>query len=340
MLGQVNVSIGWERDTIELGNEVNLLLFLKVLHETEINTVSGGFLDSLISGFQTIKMREADTTRSKEFEYADAEVVNYGQFSIDEDDGVFTDSELSWQRSEVGGEVLLSNKFRMRIWDPGQIIASNPIVEYTIQGQNFISNQKYQAPLYVRPPIDIAVMEKDSFDISPIKTIIKEPINWSDYRPYALAFFGIVLALASFFFYKNYQKRRKALPVEKVEIIIPAHEIALDKLRGLDQKKLWQSDIKTYQSELTHIVREYLENRYHIPALETTTDEIVNAIQKKELTSDVIGEMKNILQVADLVKFAKSKPSLNIHQEFMEKALEFVQETKKIIIEPEVTDDQ
>lgn len=328
---QINVSVGWAKDTIELGDEIDLFLFVKGSPQVELSSVNGGFLDSLISGFQTVRMREADSSRIEEFEYADAEIISYGGFSVNDDNDAFSPSEMNWEKSEISGEVLLTNKFRFRIWDPGQIIATTPKVMFTFQGQTLVNKQKFQAALFVNPPLDISSMEKDSFDIAPIKTIIKEPINWSDYRPYVIGLFGLILALLGYLFYHKYQQSKENIPEAKIEVVIPAHKIALDKLHELDEKKLWQSDIKGYQSELTYIVREYLENRFDIPALESTTDEILKAIKDKALDAVLIGEMKNILHVADLVKFAKSKPNLNIHQEFMQKAFEFVRETQEII---------
>ena len=329
-IAQINVSVGWDKDTIDLGDEVNLLLFVKGNQNVELTEISDGFLDSLISGFQTVRLREGDSTKVNEFAFADAEIVNYGRFSIQDDDGKFTASEMNWESSTIGGELLYSNRFKFRIWDPGQIIATSPRVSYDFNGNNLKSNQQFQAALFVRPPIDVSAMEQDSFDISPIKTIIKEPIQWSDYKPYFIGLLVLSLLIAGYWAYHKYLNKIHEFPVEEVKVIIPAHKIALDKLHDLDEKKLWQSDIKGYQSELTYIVREYLENRYNIPALESTSDEIVTDIKKKDISTTLINEMKNILQVADLVKFAKSKPSMNIHQEFMEKALSFVRETKKI----------
>lgn len=329
LYGQINVSVGWGQDSIDLGGKVDLMLFVKGSQDAEVLSISDGFLDSLISGFQTVKLREADSTKSNEYAYADVEIIDYGGFKIIEDDDEFSKSEMNWEASTVGGELLFTNRFKLRIWDPGQIIATTPQVLYSFQGQENINDQKFQAALFVRPPIDLEAMEQDSFDISPIKTIIKEPVQWSDYRPYVLGLLGLAALFIGYLLYQKYQARSEELPKEVIEVIIPAHKIALDKLHDLDEKKLWQSDIKGYQSELTYIVREYLENRYDIPALESTTDEIVADIKKKDLDATLIGEMKNILQVADLVKFAKSKPSLNIHQEFMDKAFDFVRKTQK-----------
>ena len=334
-MSQVKVSVSWDKDTIELGEEVDLSLFVMTPEGLNVSDVSGGFLDSLISGFQTVKMRQSDSTRSEDFEYADIELSNYGNFKNEDNNGHFNGTELEWNKSELNGDVLLSNKFRLRIWDPGQIIANNPSVQYQYQGDHLINNEPFQAALFVRPPFDVAEMEKDSFDISPIKTIIKEPIEFKDYLIYiyiAAALLGLWLAYT---LYQRYATGKEEKPVEEIKIIIPAHKIALEKLHILNKKKLWENDIKSYQSELTFVVREYLENRFKIPALESTTDEIVSGIKSKNLDQNQMSEMKNILQVADLVKFAKSKPSMNIHQKFMTKAFDFVNETmeKEEVIE-------
>ena len=78
------------------------------------------------------------------------------------------------------------------------------------------------------------------------------------------------------------------------------------------------------------IIREYLENRYDVPALESTTEEIVQNISKANLNMSDVDSLKRILQVADLVKFAKAKPDESIHESFMNEAEGFVKRTKKI----------
>jgi len=128
-------------------------------------------------------------------------------------------------------------------------------------------------------------------------------------------------------------KRKKRATQEKViiEIARPAHEIAQEKLDTLKEKALWQQgQIKEYQSELTHIIREYLENRFEIRALESTTDEIARDLKDKGLDDGDKKKLSDILQIADLVKFAKAKPDVNIHDEFFNDAVDFVLRTKEI----------
>ena len=87
------------------------------------------------------------------------------------------------------------------------------------------------------------------------------------------------------------------------------------KLNELDEKLLWQNNkVKEYYSELTEIVRGYIERELKVPALEKTTDEIIemltdfNNAETILTTKETIKKLKDLLQEADLVKFAKSKP--------------------------------
>lgn len=96
---------------------------------------------------------------------------------------------------------------------------------------------------------------------------------------------------------------------------LPSFEEAILRLTELDEKLLWQNNkIKEYYSELTEIIRGYIERELKVPALENTTDEVLEMINdfKKsnmlETSKESISKLKNLLQQADLVKFAKSTP--------------------------------
>ena len=109
--------------------------------------------------------------------------------------------------------------------------------------------------------------------------------------------------------------------------------MALKKLNTLEDKELWQKgEVKEYQSELTFIIREYLEKRFHVNALEMTTDEIMRAVPE-EVNPD---NLKNILQIADMVKFAKANPPADIHSRFMDMAYELVRSTQ---LKEDIADD-
>ena len=128
--------------------------------------------------------------------------------------------------------------------------------------------------------------------------------------------FGIVALLltaaASYFFVF----RKKKLSAEEERKKLPPFERAIQDLKDLQNSKyLIESQHKAYYTRLTDIVKEYLEDEVHILAKESTTDELlakINDLQqngKLHLSAETISNLKRVLQNADLVKFAKSKPS-------------------------------
>ncbi|MBT8230721.1 MAG: hypothetical protein KJO50_10705, partial [Bacteroidia bacterium] len=104
----------------------------------------------------------------------------------------------------------------------------------------------------------------------------------------------------------------------------------LSKLEALANEQLWkQGKVKEHQSQLTYIIREYLENLFGIKALESTTDEILLALKDFDFEQSHQMDLKQILQIADLVKFAKARPPEDINEAFIGKAETFVVKTHK-----------
>jgi hypothetical protein len=100
----------------------------------------------------------------------------------------------------------------------------------------------------------------------------------------------------------------------------------------LKEKQLWQSGrVKQYQSELTGIIRQYLEDQFQIPALEMTTDEVARALRDTTFDRKYEIRLKEILQMADLIKFAKANPDMSIHDQYWLDALSFVNDTTTIL---------
>ena len=94
------------------------------------------------------------------------------------------------------------------------------------------------------------------------------------------------------------------------------------------KKRLWQSgEVKEHYTLLTGILREYLERRYGVNALEQTTDEILQQLSYLQLSDDLITDTEQLLSVADLIKFAKADPGVDIHAATIERVRRFVRET-------------
>ncbi len=165
-------------------------------------------------------------------------------------------------------------------------------------------------------------------EIKDLKPIIEEPLKFQDFLPYLIAILVLVALISAIFYFLN--KRKQPEPPPKPEVWIPAHNTALADLTTLKNKQLWQNGaVKEYQTELTDIIRKYLENRFEINAMEMTSDDIVYHLKKKtSVAATQQGKLKDILQIADLVKFAKANPPVNINEQFWNDAENFVQATK------------
>jgi len=160
-----------------------------------------------------------------------------------------------------------------------------------------------------------------------IKQPIDIPFGWEDWKNYLFYGLGALALLALILFISKKIKGNKG-KVQVVERKIPAHIIALGELESLKTKELWQKEeIKAYYSELSDILRTYIENRFEILAMESTTDEI-NRDLKNILESNDRDLLNEFLSTADLVKFAKGSPDDSSSDYYMEVVKRFVLKTK------------
>lgn len=143
-----------------------------------------------------------------------------------------------------------------------------------------------------------------------------------------LVLIGIVIYI-TWYISRRYEKQ----PLfQAPKIVLTIDQIAIKKLNELLAKNLWQNgDVKTFYIELTDILREYLEKRYIIQALEQTTEEIFTSLKHKQLPADARKKLKDILVLADLVKFAKEKPVGPENETSMAGAISFIEQTKEQI---------
>ncbi len=167
-----------------------------------------------------------------------------------------------------------------------------------------------------------------------IKEIMQVKSTWLDYIWYiigGLLFIGLALFV---FFYFIRNKKTAAPPPPPAVPVKTLQEQALEMLAKLEQKQLWQNgQVKEYYSELTDIVRSYIEARYDVPTLELTTDEILDNVQRHGELSRHKELLASILYPADLAKFAKAEPLPHEHAAAMEHAIQFINVTKPVITE-------
>ena len=145
---------------------------------------------------------------------------------------------------------------------------------YIPQQQIFIKNQAFLTDSLL---VNVATIAIDTTKVKkfPIKTIKKEPFTFDDFKIYLYIILAI-LAIIGFWIYWFVIKKRKIAEDTPTYRMLPPYEEALLKLSELDEKLLWQNNkTKEYYSELTEIVRGYIERELKVPALENTSDEVL-----------------------------------------------------------------
>lgn len=163
-------------------------------------------------------------------------------------------------------------------------------------------------------------------DLSPIK-IPYLHAEWMFYFYWGLGIVIAVILLTLLFLWivTRYRKKQKA-----IKIITPAHIIAYGELEEFRSKRfIDKGAYKKYYSELSEIIRRYLENRYNILALESTTDEIMDDLKSLVYQSDSLKELEQFLRTSDLVKFAKAIPEEHLHEKFFKELKDFIAITKQ-----------
>jgi hypothetical protein len=175
--------------------------------------------------------------------------------------------------------------------------------------------------------VKVLPVEPDSTGLSGIKDIYEQPFNPGYYKKYIPHFIGALLLIAALVFWLRQRKSRRVAP-EVVAIPLLPHEWAAKALDELAERKLWQrGEIKEHYTHLTDILREYLERRFAIHAREQTSDEILIQLRKQHLSNSLLTDTEELLSVADLIKFAKADPGMDIHAATIERVRKFVIET-------------
>lgn len=183
-------------------------------------------------------------------------------------------------------------------------------------------------------PIEVQTIAVDTTKaFKPIKDIEEVKFSIWEYWKEILAAILLVGFIAFFIFY--FIKNRKTAIPSKAEKAPPekAHEKALRLLSELKEKQyMQQGRSKEYFTEISDIVRTYLEERYNITAMEQTTDELLSLLKKqtdnKAELRKVRPELKLILRTSDLAKFAKANPLPDEYEACYAAAAEVIRRTQ------------
>lgn len=196
----------------------------------------------------------------------------------------------------------LIKKYGLTQFDTGRFtIPSLPVI---INSKPYVTDSVLVEIL----PVVVDTLKQHMYDIKDISTV---PNDYSGWWIYLLILMGI--AATGYLIY--YLIKRNKKPAEEEIVYASPIEKATAHLKTLEKKSLVErGEVKEYYSELTDIARTYIEEAVEIPAMESTTDELIAAFKiaivkkKLSLTEETIKNLEKVLKQADLVKFAKSKP--------------------------------
>lgn len=206
----------------------------------------------------------------------------------------------------------------------------------------------FDSALYYLPPLEVLVNDKQyrseslalkvySIPVDTLhpdqffgpKTIREVPIIWDDVDAmvYALLLM-LLLGAASVFLIIRFRNNKPIIKIIKVEPKLPPHQLAMKRIEEIKaDKEVQRNDPKLYYTELTDVLRSYIEERFGFSAMEMTTSEIIeHLLEQKDKES--IKDLKYLFETADLVKFAKHAPMMNENDMNLVNAVDFINETK------------
>jgi hypothetical protein len=165
-----------------------------------------------------------------------------------------------------------------------------------------------------------------------IKDIWKSPFVWADYYPVILGvILAIILAIAIIYIVRRLKNKKSLIPVRKKEPPLPPHEEAVRRLDAIKREKLWQQGKnKEYHTQITDTLRYYIFRRYGVYAMEMTTHEILDALRHECETRSAHDTLRQILSLADFVKFAKLHPLPDENDLSLKNAYLFVSQTRQV----------
>ncbi|KAA5534028.1 BatD family protein [Paenimyroides baculatum] len=223
---------------------------------------------------------------------------NIGPFEVLEQSK--TDTVLDGKRME------LIKKYTLTQFDEGDYVV--PRLSVYIDGKNHQTNlfnikvNNVTVDTLKQPMHDIKAQIGGETDTDKL---------WKYLVAIALCFLA---GLAAYFIIKRIQNKN----LTEEDLYKTPLERVTKKLQLLDSKRLvLNGDVKSYYSEMTDVIRDYIEEVFEIPAKESTTSEVIQMLfqtiqsKKLQLSKESINDLKRVLQTADLVKFAKSEPMMN-----------------------------
>lgn len=232
---------------------------------------------------------------------------------------------------------------------------AKPDTQYINGNKRMLIKERYtitsfDSALYYIPPIEVAVDDEVYKSGALALKVYSMPVDtlhpeqffgpkgamspefvWADwYMLIASVLLWGPLAYLFAFLWKRYKENKPIIRKVKVERKMPAHQKALEAIDRINNEKIWKKGLaKEYYTQLTDALRSYIEDRFGFNAMEMTSSDIIEHLHKSS-DVDALDELRELLQTADLVKFAKLTPLMSESDIHLLNAVKFVNETRQI----------
>lgn len=221
-----------------------------------------------------------------------------------------------------GKRLLITEEYVVTSFDSA--LYAIPPFEVLVDGEPFYSEELALAVYMV--PVDTTNLEQ----FFPPKDIWAVELTWDDYKaPVGYSILFILLAVVLAWVTIRFINNKPIIRIVKLKPKLPAHIVALNEMERIKSDTGWRTagSSKEYYTAITDALREYMNERFAFNATEMTTAEIIDELLKIK-DKESLRDLRDILETADLVKFAKFNPPMNENDRNLLNAIEFVDSTK------------
>ena len=220
-----------------------------------------------------------------------------------------------------GNRIKVSKRYTITSFD--ERLYAIPGQKVKVDGKSFSGNTVALKVI----TMDVDTLHPNQF--FPPKDIQDNPFLWSEWSPvFWISILMLLLCILGFYLYIRLRDNKPIITrIRIVKKILP-HQKALSVIDKLKAERMPASaDQKGYYTQLTDMLREYIEERFGFSAMEMTTSEIIYNLHQKG-DQKMIDELKYLFETADLVKFAKYETLINENDMNLVNAINFIDQTK------------
>lgn len=219
------------------------------------------------------------------------------------------------------GQVNISRRLTVTSFDEN--IYAIPPVEVKVNGKSY---KGQQIALKV-VTVDVDTLHPNNF--FPPKDVQNNPFLWSEWKSiFWLSVLIVLLGLAGYWLLLRLKANKPIMASIRIIKRVLPHQKAMKAIDQIKAEHMTASeDQKQYYTRLTDTLRQYINERFGFNATEMTTSEIIYNLQQAG-DQTMIGELKDLFETADLVKFAKYSTLMGENDLNLVNAINFIDQTK------------